>query len=536
MGGVRSEGGLGLKALQGLIDKLGVKIPDTVLLKNGKPRKKFWLDGSGRLQVEHLKSSAQLLRVLRQFVAKAQRPPRIASKEPTHRGSSQMNASVGKVLQQSKSDSMLKRNHSGQGGGSAARPDFVAENKRLQKGSRDAPPMTEVAVLYYDDGAVRYMTSAEATKQMENASRLPKEFWQHIVMLQVPVSVTIGMPNSSTKYITYNFDIDTKDYEPQAPLPLRHRRKNSVPNLNNMQDGEGRLVAAVPRRINECLAERKGKFGAGLSIMRGRFEFVNDQVDGSLWLINAGGLRCTKSAFTADEDEDSEPSEEIRYFKEEEFSQLMHEQEDQFDDLKGRWKLEKPVVPMGLASGIRVASGEENVQLTSLSAADRLQGVKPPHELVKYYEAETEMLNYYMTEIKSGGVEQEKKRKALGDRAVGKSIWFKRWVRSHGKRRFHSALSAVSIVGANTEGGMDTGAVDKNEAFRPGSAVKNESFRPGPFSRERRGSSAGHQRRDSLEDSLFPTQLPRPKSAATLSPEELMAKTSDDDLFGRRSP
>merc|ERR1719446_831772 len=79
------------------------------------------------------------------------------------------------------------------------------------KRMRGAEPFREAAVLHYNDGATRYMTTNEALKQMENVSRLPKEFWQHIVMLQTPIPVNIS--KSTTRYITYCYDAASGGFE-----------------------------------------------------------------------------------------------------------------------------------------------------------------------------------------------------------------------------------------------------------------------------------------------------------------------------------
>lgn len=505
------------QGLGDLIARLGVKIPDTVLLKNGKPRKKFWLDASGRLQVENLKSSAQLLRVLRQFVAKAQRPRhtskenrRASSKTPA-RQPPQIDGSSGKGLNHSKSEPSMKRSDTK---GPVARPNYVQENLRLQLGGSKVPPMTEVAVLYYDDGAVRYMTSAEACKQMENASRLPKEFWQHIVMLQVPVSMAVA--SAKSRYITYNFDAANREYDPQAPLPLRYRRKNSVPNLD-AREGEAQLVKGVPRLINQCLAERKGKLG--LNIVSGRFEFVYDEAEDSLWLINAGSLRCAKYTVADDEDSVKSSPEEIRYFKEDEFAQLMSQQEDRFDYLKDRWHLAKPISPSGLTSGVRVP-GESPVQLVAMNAADKLSGAKEPHDLVKYYEAETEMLNYYMAEIKSGGVDQENKRRALGAKAPGLIVWFRRWVRSH-RGRHRRGAAGTGAAGASMLGAARRGS----SAGKCGdNAPRHSSIYSNPFLTSD----------EDWENALL-TNHSRPQSAeGPLTAEDWLSHMTDDDLFASR--
>ncbi|CAK0854217.1 unnamed protein product [Prorocentrum cordatum] len=55
--------------------ELGVKIPETVILEiKGKPKRRYHMDSEGLLQAASMKTSAELLRVLRDFVRRAGRP------------------------------------------------------------------------------------------------------------------------------------------------------------------------------------------------------------------------------------------------------------------------------------------------------------------------------------------------------------------------------------------------------------------------------------------------------------------------------
>jgi hypothetical protein len=241
-------------------------------LRNGKPKKRFSLDARGQLHVEKLNSSAQLLRVLRRYVELAQKRRPIAPAIVPGNARASLHASH--------SEPVLRRRS--------------VEGGEVRRGSdagrqRSVEPLREAAVLYYDDGAVRYMTTAEAVKQMENVSRLPKEFWAHIVMLQMPVHPS--RYDVTTRYITYNFDAKSEGFEPQAPLPLLHRRSNSLAHVDPAR-GQEAMVGTIPRKINACLTMKRGRYGNGMGIINGRFEFVLDEADGTFWLINAEKLLC----------------------------------------------------------------------------------------------------------------------------------------------------------------------------------------------------------------------------------------------------
>jgi len=456
---------------ESLVGKFGFKIPDTVILRNGKPRKRFSMDAQGRIAVEKLNSSAQLLRILRRYVQLAQKraallpfceAPRARSqlgRSPSPEGQKGFPAGGscvigGKVMSASRSEPSLR--------GSAKRPFQPRQQEMLP--SRE---LRECAVLYYADGAVRYMTTAEAVKQMENVSRLPKEFWQHVVMLQTPVPVMGSRPDLATRYITYNFDAGSEGFEPQAPLPLVHRRSNSISHVDFARGQEAPIVAAVPRKINTGLATKRGRYGNGAGIISGRFEFVLDEADGSLWLINAEKLVVEHQKAQV-EDSNSEEDDQIRYFKEDDFREFMQEQEKTWDGLKQRWECKEHTT----------GSDDEppTFELVSRNAADRLAGVKSPDELLKYYQAENKMLRYYENLKKE---EREANIIATsGQRAFGLCIWFKRWVRIHRDRRGRPSIS---------------NSLDASRSARPGSSSAQTRRSTGG----RQVRSAGHHRQAS---------------------------------------
>lgn len=425
-----------------LAGKLGCKIPDIVILRNGKPRKRFSLDSRGRMQMEIMDSSAQLLRVLRKYVQLAQKNRPIApalNLAPKRNRSPAQRSSIiagGKVIATSRSEPLLACNRPDSRGDAAAAPGpYIAGSATAARlnsqGKRGAEPLREAAVLYYSDGAVRYMTSGEAMKQMENVSRLPKEFWMNIVMLQTPVT---PKPESTTRYITYSYDVHSEGFEPQAPLPRVHRRANSIPNADKRHSQDGALVASVARKINAALSTKKGgRYGNGAGIISGRFEFVLDESDGTLWLINADKLVIEEKRAQV-EDSNSEEDEQIRYFEEHVFGELMQEQEKNYDTMKQRWELQEQP---GLTS---LGGGDEQFVLVSRNAADRLDGKKSPGELLKYYQAESKMLRYY-TELKSETDGKDYARKL--DRALGLCIWFKRWQKIHRGPRAQLAASTA---------------------------------------------------------------------------------------------
>jgi hypothetical protein len=259
-------------------------------------------------------------------------------------------------------------------------------------------------------------------------------------MMQVPVQAS--NPDTLTRYITYSFDASSsaEGFEPQAPLPLLHRRSGSVSNFDHNHGHEAALVAAVPRKINECLAAKKGRYGNGMIIISGLFEFVFDEAESTLWLINAEKLVCEQQDISM-EDCDTQ-DDEHRYFKEEEFKELMEEEQRKHDMLKDRWEVhpveqeqphesEDPEVPI-------------KFEFTAKNAADRLAHKASPEELGKYFDEREKMLGFYFSDIRSGGVEQERARDIKVNKAIGLCVWFRRWVKSHRNRdRFTSAMSGT---------------------------------------------------------------------------------------------
>lgn len=316
--------------------------------------------------------------------------------------------------------------HSLGGGFGGNTRNSILERNESSRRRHDPEKSREAAVLYYGDGSVRYMTTQEALKQMYNVSRLPKEFWQHIVMLQMPVTVSLHC-EANTRYITYSFDANSEGVMPQAPLPLVNKRSHAS-QVESSGGKEGGIVAGVLRKIKDALSNKtKGRYGNGARILSGRFEFVLDESDGALWLINVEKLIIEQHRVMV-EDNHSKEDDQLRYFEEDDFREFMQEQESTFDSLKQRWELQDP--PCG--------SGQEDPHsfiLVSRNASDRLSGVKCPEELIKYHKAERQMDRYY-NKLVEDLREEENNLKTGGNRALGLCIWFKRWVRVHqGKRR-----------------------------------------------------------------------------------------------------
>ncbi|CAE8619315.1 unnamed protein product, partial [Polarella glacialis] len=168
------------RSLQGL---MGVMIPETVVLEKGKPRKRYVLDAAGRVQVTRMKTSAELLRVLREFVKKATKPrvtgadgrrdpttpctggsrPATGAMRPGKgQGHGSPSPGAGKGMRQSRSEGSLSA--------SLPAPDGLS----VGFGGPAAAPLAEVAVLHYNDGMSRLMMCAEALSQMKGASKLPR--------------------------------------------------------------------------------------------------------------------------------------------------------------------------------------------------------------------------------------------------------------------------------------------------------------------------------------------------------------------------
>mmetsp|Transcript_7977 Transcript_7977/g.18503 ORF Transcript_7977/g.18503 Transcript_7977/m.18503 type:complete len:619 (+) Transcript_7977:62-1918(+) len=398
-------------SLQG---KLGIIVPDTVVLEKGKPKRRYHLDPGGRVQVTRMKTSAELLRVLRDFVRKATKP-----REPAGRQGS-------KVLTGSKSESSLQvcTTPSANTIGVAS----ILDSRASATGGPTAIPQIEVAVLCYDDGLSRLMMLAEAVSQIRGASKLPREFWQHIHVLQVPIqSKKAGIP---TRYITYSFDINSGGLEPQEPMPLGGGARLRLRSASHQASGgrnwaatqksnesEAARLAAVPKRLNEYLRSKTRR--VGMEIVQGQFEFVLDEADGTLWLANASNLRCRFLPKSSSDDKDGHAADDVvRFFEEEEFEEELQETEASMEKLKKRF---------GGDPG--VAHGGTGVAGISVSASDQLAGIRVPSNLVRFYEEEEKMLRYYEDGIRVMLLRREKPL-TEGSRAVGLGCWFRRWVRA----------------------------------------------------------------------------------------------------------
>jgi len=435
-----------------LEELLGIRIPDTVFLKKGKPTRRYSLDAEGRVQVTRMKTSAELLRVLRDFVRKAIRPRmpavvRVAEafdclskgSLPAHKlsaapgmgGNGTMQAKMGS---RSRSDGALK--------GRAAKSSSSISDLLGPGMAGGANPLTEVAVLHYcadedeqpslfhsthlslsnvryDDsarrGAVRLMTYVEALAQLKGASKLPRAFWQNIRVLQTPIqSAAAGV---TTRYITYSYDAALAgEIDPQEPVPLGGFQAGSE---GPQSREEAARVAAVPRKVNEYLLRcKKGQFY--LSLVSGQFEFVLDEADGTLWLVNASRLVIERRQ----EPKQKDPKvAEVKYFEEEEFTQLLREEDLRLTQNIKRFVNTDPATP----------KSPDGMPTFTLNAADRLRGVRVPEELMTFYAAEHEMVRYYKEEVvrmmeRAEGVSTD------SGRSVSLPAFFRFWARACGLR------------------------------------------------------------------------------------------------------
>eukprot|EP00931_Biecheleriopsis_adriatica_P004097 TRINITY_DN105815_c0_g1_i1.p1 TRINITY_DN105815_c0_g1~~TRINITY_DN105815_c0_g1_i1.p1 ORF type:complete len:659 (-),score=121.26 TRINITY_DN105815_c0_g1_i1:2-1936(-) len=394
--------------------KLGVTIPETVWLEKGKPKKRYFVNKAGRLEVQRLKTSAELLRVLRNFAEKAMKPRELVQRR--------LSRSTSKGLKHSKSSSSLPE----AGSRHMSRSGSTKTVATTAGNGTGYSAQLEIANLYYHDGMSRLMMLLEATIQMDGASKLPREFWQHIRMLQVPVqSKAVGTPS---RFIIYNYDINNDGIEPQEPMPLGGGarmqllpRSADAASRGSEKDrstaSEAARLGAVPKRLNEHLSSKSRT--QGLELVSGTFEFVLDEADGTLWLINAYNLICRALPPKEEEDSGARGTEEMfKFFEEDEFWEELQDTESSMSGLKKRF---------GGDPG--VAHGGVGVAGITVSAADQLAGVKEaPQILSKFYEEEEKMLHYYHDEVRVAAYANFRP-KVEGPRAVGLGCWFRRWVR-----------------------------------------------------------------------------------------------------------
>jgi len=375
---------------------LRLNIPETVILEKGKPKKMYFLDGDGQLNVTRMKTSAELLRVLRNFIKLCVR--REARRERESAGTPSESAQSGK--RRSVNPSVVPRTQP-----TIVAPNlnaaFIAENKlavasepdRLKSG---AAPL-EVAVLHYNDGAVRAMTDLEAQQQIHGKSKLPKAFWGDIAMLQS--TIQSHKKGVNTKYITYNFDLRSGEHK--AALEDWSNR-----NVAKQQQKDGNNTAAVeevPNIINDYLRKK-----VNLELISGQLEFMLDEADNTLWLVNASRLICAKTIAKV-RDASNEPVQmEIKYFCEEEFSQTMakHEQlctelQDEFDKEQTRVEMiraaKAPAVPEGSRPGPTPARAELLMRTVS-SLEEQLPELHPTLQTLN--EMSERMNKHYKEKVK----------------------------------------------------------------------------------------------------------------------------------------
>lgn len=379
------------RSLQG---KLGILVPETVILEKGKPKRRYFLDPAGRISVLRMKTSAELLRVLREFVRRA-----AAQHQERHERRSSLRRSSG-----TRSEPSLARALSPAAEKSAETPSALRQ--------------LEVALLHYNDGLSRQMMLAEAVSQIRGASKLPREFWQRMRMVQVPIQS--AHPNIPARYIAYSFDINSGGLEPQEPMPLGGGARielRTTSRYAQQAESEVARMAAVPKALNNFLRSKARR--VRMEIVKGLFEFVLDEGDGTLWLANASKLRCRFLPRGANEDGtmDVRPPE-VLFFEEEDFEEEMRETESVIEYLKKRF---------GGDPG--VAKGGSGVRGIELSPSDQLAGVRVPSNLVQFYEEEEKMWRYYEDEVRIMALRRERLPQHE-NKAVGMGCWFRRWVKA----------------------------------------------------------------------------------------------------------
>lgn len=280
---------------------------------------------------------------------------------------------------------------------------------------------------------VRLMTYAEAMAQMKGVGKLPHDFWEEIRLLQYPVqSAKVG---TATRYILYDFNSGSAhNIEPQEQVPwgsLLSGPASQTRNIGLRSREEALRVAAVPQRLNDWLfRSKRGQHYHKL--LRGRFEFILDEADGALWLVHASRLFLERRKEVPDR---RPPVEEVRYFAEEEFAQLMKAEELRLSQNIKRF-----------VNSDAGGSGADGKPAFTLNAADRLGGAKIPQELSKYYEASNFMLQHYAESKAAEANGQEPT--GGGGRAVGLQVWFRRWAQGAGRRqpRNRKALAGAAAT------------------------------------------------------------------------------------------
>jgi len=362
---------------------LGLNIPETVILEKGKPKKMYFLDGDGQLNMTRMKTSAELLRVLRNFIKLSLKREARALRE-----ADKSSAELAAKRRQSGGPSCVPKTKHTVVASNAFANDVIAENKlavaggewdRLKAGAGPA----EVAVLYYNDGAVRTMTALEAQQQMQGRSKLPKAFWGEIAMLQSTVQTS--RKGSNTRYITYNFDLRSSDQK--SALDDWHNR--NAPNQQMTDGASTTAVEAVPKMINDYLKKK-----VNLEMVSGQLDFMLDEADDTLWLVNASRLICAKTALKIREDSKDPVQTDIKYFCEEAFSQSMEAHEQYVNQLQDAFDKEKKRIEQ--ANAMR---GERELIRSGTTTLNEPTMQLPP-TLQTLNDMQAQMTKYYKEKVK----------------------------------------------------------------------------------------------------------------------------------------
>jgi len=145
-----------------------------------------------------------------------------------------------------------------------------------------------------------------------------------------------------------------------------------------------------------------------------------DEADGTLWLVNASRLVLERRSET--EKKKSNVEDEVRYFEEDDFAQLMDEEDLRLTQNIKRFVNQDPASPREVGQ----------TPTFKLRDADRYAGVRVPEELLTFYWAEQEMLRQYTEEV--ANQTDRKPSPWGGGRAVGLHTWFRWWARASGLR------------------------------------------------------------------------------------------------------
>eukprot|EP00747_Dinoflagellata_sp_TGD_P151218 gnl/TRDRNA2_/TRDRNA2_177188_c7_seq1.p1 gnl/TRDRNA2_/TRDRNA2_177188_c7~~gnl/TRDRNA2_/TRDRNA2_177188_c7_seq1.p1 ORF type:complete len:769 (-),score=122.62 gnl/TRDRNA2_/TRDRNA2_177188_c7_seq1:34-2340(-) len=443
--------------------ELKVLFPETILLDRGMPQKRYEFDAdTGAPNVREMRSASELHQVIeelvnrhivaRELAVKKAREDAVAAVAKAaatelHPTDAKRRSSVavggGRVRRRSSSGGPGGAGALTKKRGTAFAPTSLPRQSVRSPGvprksmsdyymePAEISPDLALAALYYVDGSSRMMTFGEAQEE------LPADFWNRVVMLQVPV--VSAKEGGTTRTILYAFDAVSTGSE---------RRPDAMAGWGPLDQGD--KVADACRLIEHFIKKKSQHLGdvssAGIRLLSGKFHFVRDEAAGNLWLVNASHIAFSGSLpskagmtpFSANE---------VMYFRE---AVLMDDLTSHEEAVESAWRrYQRNRSQAAIQELCQSNAGEEmdepqekkisrapsksscntppNAKQKPLTA-DPFCGIDKPifQSMARICDLETEMLDHWENVTRYG----PPVRIPRPPRGVGLLKWFRRWLKA----------------------------------------------------------------------------------------------------------